>query len=145
EAYYYAGKSNLKLLQLDQAMASLTQVYKYNSGNIGAESKYLSAYIYYLKENYDEALTSILELKDDFSNNDYYVAKGFILLADVFVKMGDFFQAKSTLQSIIDNFPGEEINQLARQKLEEVIALEQSMEQNNKDEDEEEFEMDNEK
>lgn len=143
EAHYYGGKSNLKLLQLDQAMASLTQVYKNNNGNIGAESKYLTAYIYYLKENYDEALNTILELKDDFSNNDYYVAKGFILLADVFVKMGDFFQAKSTLQSIIDNFPGDEINTLAKQKLTEVTELEKSMEQKTQDDDENEVEIDN--
>ncbi|MBT3422866.1 MAG: tetratricopeptide repeat protein [Cytophagia bacterium] len=142
EAHYYSGKSNLELSQLDKAMASFTQVYSNNSGNIGAESKYLSAYIFYLKEDYDEALNTVLALKDDFSNNDYYVAKGFILLADVFVKMGDFFQAKSTLQSIIDNFPDEGINKLASNKLAEIIRLEKSLEQTNPDEDENEIEID---
>jgi hypothetical protein len=43
-----------------------------------AESKYLTAYIYFLKENYDQTIDEILELKDKFANNDYYVAKGFI-------------------------------------------------------------------
>ncbi|MBT7825717.1 MAG: tetratricopeptide repeat protein [Bacteroidetes bacterium] len=142
EAHYYSGKSNLELSQLDKAMASFTQVYSNNSGNIGAESKYLTAYIFYLKEDYDEALNTVLALKDDFSNNDYYVAKGFILLADVFVKMGDFFQAKSTLQSIIDNFPDEGINKLASNKLAEIIRLEKSLEQTNPDEDENEIEID---
>jgi TolA-binding protein len=142
EAHYYEAKSNFKLNQLDKALASFTQVYTNNNAEMGAESKYLSAYIYYLKENYDEALNSILELKDNFANNDYYVAKGFILLADVLVKMGDFFQAKSTLQSIIDNSTNKEILNLAKQKMEEVVALEKNMNQSTPDEEEDEIEID---
>jgi thioredoxin-like negative regulator of GroEL len=46
------------------------------------------------------------------------VAKSFILLADVYLATGNEFQARQTLQSIIDNYEGEDLRQLARQKLE---------------------------
>ena len=45
------------------------------------------------------------------------MAKGFLLLADVYVKKGNTFQAKQTLQSIIDNYEGKDLVDEARAKL----------------------------
>ena len=39
---------------------------------------------------------------------DYWLAKGFILLADVYVQKKDNFQAKATLKSVIDNYVGDD-------------------------------------
>lgn len=128
EANYYIGKAQLELKNYDLALTSFKQVIDANRGDLGAESKYLTAYIYFLKENYDQTIDEILELKDKFANNDYYVAKGFILLADVMVKTGDLFQAKATLQSIIDNYQGEELKKVAEEKLLEIEGLEKNLE-----------------
>jgi hypothetical protein len=51
---------------------------------------------------------------------DYWVAKGFILLADIYVENGNTFQAKQTLQSIIDNYEGPELAEIARNKLKSI-------------------------
>jgi TolA-binding protein len=48
------------------------------------------------------------------------VAKGFILLADIYMERGNTFQAEQTLQSIIDNYDGEDLKQEARQKLDKI-------------------------
>jgi TolA-binding protein len=51
-------------------------------------------------------------------NYDYWVAKTFILLADNYVKLKDNFQAKATLQSIIENYKGnDDVLPTAKQKL----------------------------
>jgi len=124
EAYYYNGKAEFELQKYDLALPAFKQVIDNNNADLGAESKYLTAYIYFLKENYDGTIDQVLELKDKFSNNDYYVAKGFILLADVLVRTGDLFQAKATLQSIIDNYQGSDLKKIAEQKLAEIKIME---------------------
>ena len=45
---------------------------------------------------------------DDFSAYEYWVVKGFIVLSDIYMLEEDLFQAKATLQSIIDNYFNEE-------------------------------------
>jgi len=143
EAHYYTGKSYFKLNKYDQAMTSFGLVIKNNMGDFGAESKYLIANIYFLQEKYDLAMDNILELKDEYANNDYFVAKGFILLSDVFVKMGDNFQAKSTLKSIIDNYPKEDLKQIAEEKLQQIIEAELKTEKENEQKKSEEIELEN--
>jgi TolA-binding protein len=55
----------------------------------------------------------------DLPNYDYWVTKTFILLADNYVALKDTFQAKATLQSVIDNYKGDDdILPTAKQKLE---------------------------
>lgn len=137
EANFYIGKSQLELRNYDLALNSFKQVISKNTADLGAESKYLIAYIYFLKEDYDRSIDEILELKDKFANNDYFVAKGFILLADVLVKTGDFFQAKSTLQSIIDNYAGEDLKRIAEEKLLEIKKLEENLEKPQNENDDE--------
>jgi len=36
--------------------------------------------------------------------HDYWVAKSFLLLADTYLVLKDEFQAKSTLESVIENY-----------------------------------------
>ena len=48
----------------------------------------------------------------------------FILLSDIYVSKGDKFQAKATLESILDNYGGEELILLAKKKREEIIESE---------------------
>jgi TolA-binding protein len=50
----------------------------------------------------------------------YWVAKGFILLADTYVARGNVFQARETLKSVIDNYPGKDLKELAKQKLQQL-------------------------
>ena len=65
----------------------------------------------------DEAEKIIHQINANPSS-EYYLAKAFILWADIFKSKGNTLQAKQTLQSIIDNYEGdEELIETARQKL----------------------------
>jgi hypothetical protein len=59
-------------------------------------------------------------LQEKFAAYDYWVAKGFILLSDVFVKNGNEFQARQTLQSVLDNYKGPELGAIAKEKLDSL-------------------------
>ena len=69
---------------------------------------------------YHEAENLIFELIDHYAAYDYWVARSFILLADVYMKLDNTFQAKQTLQSIIDNYKGHELVIIAQQKLDSI-------------------------
>jgi hypothetical protein len=73
-----------------------------------------------------EAENLVFELADKYAAYDYWVAKAFILLADIYQKSGNVFQAKQTLQSVIDNYQGPELGEIAKQKLQVIIDEEQA-------------------
>jgi len=86
-----------------------------------AEAKYNIARVEYLKHHYKESQKTCFELVKDLPNYDYWVTKTFILLADDYVALKDNFQAKATLQSVIDNYKGDDdILPTAKQKLEQL-------------------------
>ena len=66
-----------------------------------------------------------------FSAYNYWVAKSFIALADVYVAKENYFQAKETLRSVIDNYKGEDLRQEARAKLAEVERKEPKVNNSN--------------
>lgn len=69
----------------------------------GAEAKFRMAQIAYSRKELDKAETTVFDLIKEFPASDYWKVKSFILLADVYASRDDFFQAKATLQSVIDN------------------------------------------
>ena len=89
----------------------------------GAEAKYFLAYLEYLDENLVLSERIIFELSDNYSN-DFFIAKAFILLSDIYVLKNNLFQAKATLESIIENHKNEEIINLSRKKWEVIIERE---------------------
>jgi hypothetical protein len=66
---------------------------------------------------------------------DYWIAKSFILLSDVYVKTNNIAQAKATLQSIIENYDGADLLQVAHEKLNAISATEKIQEQKKAQED----------
>ncbi|MBS1503841.1 MAG: hypothetical protein JST32_17360, partial [Bacteroidetes bacterium] len=86
-----------------------------------AEAKYNLANIEYLKGHYKTSQKTCFDLVKELPNYDYWVAKTFILLADDYKALKDNFQAKATLQSVIDNYKGkDDILPTAEQKFEKL-------------------------
>ena len=133
EARLLLGKCLLASDSLDLALEQFELVGKFQ-GAIGAEAKYNSAFVQYKKANYVESKKIILELIKLIPAYDFWIAKGFILLADDYWKMKDFFQAKATLQSIIENYEKapedpEDLIESAKIKLKSIQEEEKTSEQ----------------
>jgi len=103
KAHSYRAHAALSQGDLNLANQEYTVVSKLMQGSIAAEAKYFQALIQYKLGNYKESEKLVFELINEFGSYDEWIAKGFILLADIYVKYGNTFQAKQTLQSIIDN------------------------------------------
>ncbi|MGV8879231.1 MAG: tetratricopeptide repeat protein [Sphingobacteriaceae bacterium] len=119
----YAGKAYLQKADTTAAMKELDYVVSNTKTIAAAEAKYYMAQVEFQKSNFKAAQKTCFELINKLPNYDYWVAKTFILLADTYVALKDDFQAKSTLQSLIDNYKGnDEILPTAKEKLEKLTA-----------------------
>ncbi|MCY7409571.1 MAG: tetratricopeptide repeat protein [Chitinophagales bacterium] len=125
EAHFYLAKSSFALKDFDNAFAEFSIVSKSTTSVIGAESGYRMAEIYFKKNDQKKSEEQAWNVIKQKPNNNYWIAKSYLLLADIYQAQQDFFQSKSTLQSIIDNYKGsDEILATAKQKLVEVKAKE---------------------
>ena len=124
KSYYEKGNYAVAIERLDKSARNDKSVY-------GAESAYYSAVASIKLKKYDEAESKVFDISDNFSAYDYWVAKSFIALADVYVAKENYFQAKETLRSVIDNYKGADLKQEARAKLAEVERKEPKVSNSN--------------
>lgn len=117
EAGLVAALALLGRNELDGAYTRFKAVARDSKNATGAEAKYNMAYIRHLQKKYTDAETEVFDLAKKFPSYDYWKAKGFILLADVYVQLDDRFQAKSTLQSVIDHCDSPELVEEARRRM----------------------------
>lgn len=145
EAYMVIGRSALKLDSMETAKAA----FKYLSDNLqnemAVEAKYLIAEIEYNKGNLKESESILFEIINQVPSYDYWIAKSFILIADIYYQRDNVVQAKATLQSIIDNYKPDtsgnrqNLVEVARDKLAEILKKE---EEKNKPQQPEDMELD---
>jgi TolA-binding protein len=119
----YAGKAYLQKADTATALKELNDVVSHTKTITAAEAQYNIANVEYLKHNYKTSQKTCFDLINKLSAYDYWVTKTYILLADNYVSLKDTFQAKATLQSIIDNYKSDDdILPTAKQKLEALSA-----------------------
>jgi len=107
-AHLYTAKAMLRQGDVDPAMKELNLATLKSQTVVGAESRYLIGQLHYEAKEYDKAIESAFEVINNMASHDYWVAKCFILLGDAYAGKGDDFQARSTLESIIENYEGED-------------------------------------
>lgn len=119
-AHYVIAKTAYDKGNYAEANKEFAITDKLTSGEWGAEAKYYQALIAFNNKNDKKAEELIYQLADQYVDFEYWVAKGFILLADIYVVRNNNFQAEQTLKSVIDNYPGEDLKQVAREKLKNI-------------------------
>jgi TolA-binding protein len=123
EALYIKAKSAYAQGQNDIAFLNFNRLSMATISERAAESKYMVAKLLYDKQEYKASLDTCFKLKGRFDSYDYWVVKAFILIADDYNAMNNSFQAKATLESIIENYKGDQslVNE-ARSKLDKLNA-----------------------
>ncbi|TYR38352.1 tetratricopeptide repeat protein [Sphingobacterium phlebotomi] len=115
-AHLYSGKAYVATNKPAEALKEFNLAALKSNTITGAEARYLVGEQQLKAKQYDKAIESAFDISNTFSSYDYWVAKGFILMADAYTGKGDAFQAKSTLESVIDNYDNEEDDVLKEAK-----------------------------
>jgi TolA-binding protein len=131
EATYVAARS----LEENGRDALALEEYKLISGEVmskeGAEAKYRVAQLHFDRGNIAEAEKEIMDFSQKSSPHEYWIARCFILWADVFAQQTKYFQAIQTLQSIIDYYETSDdgILDMAKKRKSRFVALQEANEQ----------------
>jgi len=90
-----------------------------------AEAMYLKARVQFNMDALDSAEALVFLLVETYQSQSYWLGKSLLLLSDIYMNRGDLFQAKATLQSILDNYTkDDDVKALAMEKLQTVEELE---------------------
>lgn len=95
------------------------------SGTPVAEASFYLAQALYKKAQYEKSTEAAFDLINEFPNEDFWIVKSFILLADNYAAQGNKFQARQTLNSVIENTAIAELKEEAQRKLAALGAEEE--------------------
>jgi TolA-binding protein len=104
EALFMSAKANYSLNNFDDALRDFRKVGTEVTSIQGAESKFRVAELLDKKGQTAEAERTISEFIDQKSPHQYWMARVFLLLADISIRKGDSLQARATLQSLKDYY-----------------------------------------
>lgn len=124
KASLWLGKIAMARGDFDSAKDEFVNTVNGARDEYGAEAKYLLGELFFATKDYKQCYETLVSLNKDFADYPQWVGKSFLLLADNFQATGEVFQARGTLQSLIDNFPLPEIKEAARKKLDALQKAE---------------------
>lgn len=108
EAHYYRAKAFLEAGETKEALQDLTVLAKDTRNVYGAEAKYLVAQLYFNAGETAKAEKEVLEYIEVSTPHTYWLARGFILLSDVYVRLDRKLEAKQYLLSLQQNYQAED-------------------------------------
>ncbi|WP_126971686.1 tetratricopeptide repeat protein [Gynurincola endophyticus] len=125
-----ANMAIAKSYHLSNDYAKAIQQYKQVAGlskaAYGAEARYAIAEILFKQNKLTEAEEAALEVIDKSGSYEDWVVKSYLLLGDIYFAEKDYFNAKATFESVVENTSIESLKAIAQQKLEEVKNAERS-------------------
>ena len=89
-----------------------------------AEARYQIADCLFHQNQLKDAEKAAFEVVNKSGSYELWVTKAYLLLGDIYFSEKDYFNAKATFQSIVDNAKIEDLRQQAQQKLAQVIEEE---------------------
>lgn len=119
------GKSLQVNNQCPEAIKAFKEVSATNKSEWGAEARFETANCYFMLNQLPTAEKAALEVIKVTGSYDYWVAKAYILLGDIYLAEGDYFNAKATYKSVADNATIPDLKKEAQTKLDAAIAEEQ--------------------
>jgi len=90
----------------------------------GAEARYEIANCEFSLTNYAAAQKAAMAVIKETNSYDYWVTRSYILLGDIFEQKKDYFNAKATYESVVENSTIDELKTEAQQKLNNALTEE---------------------
>ena len=124
DAKLIAGKSTFQLRDYSGAKKFLKPLAESSTNDLAAEAAYYCALSEFKQGHYDECENAITDVLEANYTSSYWLAQTFILYGDLYAAKGNTFQARHTYQSIVDNYDGEDLRTVARERIAQLDRLE---------------------
>ena len=126
EANYIIAKSYYSTKDTVNALKEFTKLKKSKNGDYSGEANYVFAENAFNNQKNAEAEKLILAISAN-PTSEYWLAKSIILLGDIYVKKNKNMIAKQTYQSIVENYDGQELVDIAKAKIKEIENAENAL------------------
>lgn len=120
------GKTAQVELNYSEAIAKYKNVVSLNKAGFAAEARYEIAFCYWMQNKIAEAEKAAFEVVNKSGSYELWLTKAYILLGDIYFKQKDYFNAKATFQSVMENTTLADLKAEAKQKLDIVINEEKA-------------------
>ena len=130
DAIFYRAKSAYFLKGYGQATPLLEAIVKDKSNSRSPECAFYLASIHHNQGNFKKSNEILLQAKDDYGSYENWVVRYFILIGYNYHKLGDNFQAKATLESIVNNYTGDA--ELVTEAKEKLLLIEAKIKETSK-------------
>jgi len=125
EARYNRAKAYLAMNQSAQAIADLKVLAAETRTSNGAEAKYLLANLYFEQGKLAESEKEVLDFTKKNTPHQFWLARSFVLLSDIYIKQNNDFQAKQYLLSLQKNYTvADEIQTMITDRLQAISTRE---------------------
>lgn len=125
EALYNRAHAYIEKGEWGLAVVDLTPLSKEVRTALGAEAKYLLSMAYYQLGALQNAEDEIMSFAQMNTQQQYWLAKALILLADINLDKGDTFQARQYLLTLVNNYRrSDDILSTVQTKLQVLDAIE---------------------
>lgn len=125
EIYYDRAKTLIRADKADDAIADLKKLSSDTRTKQGAEAKYLLAQIYFDNKKYDNCEKEVLNYIEVSTPHAYWLARSFVLLADLYITLDRKMEAKQYLLSLQNNYKGDDdIAGRIKERLDKLAAEE---------------------
>lgn len=119
-AELHLGKIMLERGQLEQALAQFRRVAGSYTDASGAEAQFRIGEILRIQKNYNASVNELIQVRNRFEHHPEWVGEAFLLIAENYIDLNNLFQARATLNSVIENSKEESIRERARKRLNEI-------------------------
>jgi tetratricopeptide (TPR) repeat protein len=103
--------------EYDLAITNFKSVVQLNKAALAAEAWFEIAECWFRVNKLTEAEKAAFETINKSGSYDYWITKAYILLGDIYFRQKDYFNAKATFQSVVDNTINAELKAEAQGKL----------------------------
>lgn len=110
--------------QCETAITRYRTVAQLSKAAYGAEARFEIANCFFTMGKYADAEKAAFDVIKRSGSYEEWVTKAYILLGDVYYQQKDYFNAKATYRSVVNNAKIEELREEAEQKLQKVTEEE---------------------
>jgi len=120
EAALYSAKASMQQGAYEEALEQLKQITQAQD-IYAAEGQLITAQIYHQLSDYKTSLDILFAFTKQHAHQKNLLEQGFLLIADNYIALEETFQAKATLQSIIEHTTDQTISDKAKEKLNDLL------------------------